>query len=108
MDIGAVWIEPLALRNCPTDEQRTSDDDRLVEKFSVVSIEERLAAWRELEQAAYAAEHAMPGGQAASDPRVRDIYLRAVALRKQADQEFAAIVRLIKMDELKGDKSDPG
>jgi hypothetical protein len=79
---------------------------RFVES-SLVSIEERLAAWRELEQAAHAAEHARPSGQAASAPRVRDIYLRAAALRKQADLEFSAIVRSIRMDETIGDVGSP-
>jgi hypothetical protein len=86
-------------RACPTDEERMSDEHRVVDKHSVVSIEERLAAWRELEQAASAAEHAIPQGQAAADPRLRDLHLRAMALRQQADQEFAAIARAIKMDD---------
>jgi hypothetical protein len=71
-----------------------------VDKFEVVTIEERLVAWRASERAAAAAEHQVASlGQAAADPRVRDLYLKAVQLRQQADHEFAALLRAVRLDE---------
>ena len=73
------------------------------QKFIVQTTEERLVAWRELDRAAAKAERDAAGlGQATSDPRVRDLLVKAKALRQQADREFSAILRAIRMQEHSG------
>lgn len=68
-------------------------------KFVVDTIEERLRAWREAEKAACEAESATARlGQAAADPRTRDLFIRAGKLRVQADRMFAAITRAVRLD----------
>jgi hypothetical protein len=69
-----------------------------VEKFVVLSVEERLAAWREAEKAACEAEAAIARlGQAAADPSTRDLFIKAAKLRVHADQQLAAALRHVKM-----------
>lgn len=71
-----------------------------MDKYVVVSVEERLVAWRTAEQAAADAEHAVARlGQAAADPRVTELLGKAEQLREEADRQFSAIVRAVKMDE---------
>lgn len=66
-------------------------------KYVVVSVEERLAQWRELDQQACAAESALDAiGQAAAPAGVRDLIANAKSLREQADREFDAICRAIR------------
>lgn len=73
---------------------------RAVEKYVVESVEDRLGAWREAENAAVAAENAIAKlGQAAADPRTRDLFIQAGKLRVQADRLFAAIVRSVELDD---------
>ncbi|HSW20084.1 MAG TPA: hypothetical protein VLJ86_22885 [Ramlibacter sp.] len=68
----------------------------------VVSIEDRLRGWRELESAASTAEEAVRGvGQAAADPRAAHLFREAKDLRERSDREFAAIMRAVKLDEPK-------
>lgn len=69
----------------------------------VMSMEERLSAWRESEKAACEAESAIARlGQAAADPRTRDLFIQAGKLRVQANRQFAALLRAVKMDEQDG------
>jgi hypothetical protein len=71
-----------------------------MEKHVVVTVEERLVAWREAEQAAAAAEQlAAAPGQGSADPRAGDLFIRASELRQQADRQFAAVLRAVKLDE---------
>ena len=71
-----------------------------VQKFVVESVEERLLAWREAEQAAQNAEYAAKAvGQAAADPTMRQLLMEAKRLREEADRQFAYIVRAVRMDE---------
>ena len=70
-----------------------------VDKHVVASIEDRLNGWRETEKAAIDAEAALvPVGQAGSDPGFRDQALRAKQLREDADRQFAAICRAVRLD----------
>lgn len=65
--------------------------------FVVMSIEERLVAWRELDQKAVEAEQAVARiGQAAADPRIHELFSNAKYLREKSDREFAAILRAVK------------
>jgi len=71
-----------------------------VEKYVVMSIEERLAAWREAEKAACEAEAAVARlGQAATDPVTRDLFIRAGKLRTLADRQLAAVLRSVRLDD---------
>ncbi len=70
-----------------------------MEKYVVASVEERLQTWRAAEQAAQQAEQAVANiGQAASDPRIGQMLSDAKRLREEADRQFAAILRSVKMD----------
>lgn len=63
----------------------------------VVSVAERLAAWRELDQQACSAERVLAAiGAAAAPSGVRDLILNAKSLRERADREFDAICRAIR------------
>lgn len=67
----------------------------------VMSVQERLSAWRQTEETACEAERAVGRlCQAAADPRTRDLFLRrAGKLRVKADRQFAAVLRAVQMDE---------
>lgn len=66
-------------------------------RFVVVSIEDRLRTWREAENAAIEAEQAVRKlGQAGASPEVRELLHAAKHLREQADRQFAAILRAAK------------
>lgn len=68
-------------------------------RFVVASIEDRLKDWRRKEKAATEAESELrQGGQAASDPRVRDLAVKARQLREEANREFGVILRAVKTD----------
>jgi hypothetical protein len=68
--------------------------------FELISDEDRLAKWREAEQAAAMAErYAASIGQAAESPEVRDIFLEATNLRDEAERQFAALPLDVKLDE---------
>ena len=69
-------------------------------KYIVVSVEERLAVWRELDRQACAAERALAAiGQTEAPTGVRDLIANAKALRDKADREFDAICRAIRASE---------
>ena len=69
-------------------------------KYVVASVEERLVQWRDAEQAANDAENELHNlGQAAADPRVAELARKAQELRQEADRQFAAIVRAVRMDD---------
>lgn len=69
-----------------------------MDQYVVQSIEERLHAWRKAEDAAVQAQAAITQlGQAAADPRTRDLFIKAGKLRTEADQMFSAIVRAVDM-----------
>jgi hypothetical protein len=57
-----------------------------------------LDRWQASERNALAVELQVANlGQAASDPRIRDLYLRAKELREVADSEFAALLAVLDM-----------
>jgi hypothetical protein len=65
----------------------------------LIRIEDRLLQWREAEQAAASAElYAASIGQAAESPEVRDIFLTAKNLRDEAERQFSALLRDLKLD----------
>jgi adenylosuccinate lyase len=67
-------------------------------KFVIVSVEERLDRWREIEKAANEAESRLKVvGQAGASPELRKLVLTAKELREKADREFAAIVRAVNL-----------
>ncbi len=66
----------------------------------VVSLQERLDAWRQAESAAREAESALArAGQAAADPAWRTLALEAARLRETADRLFAAACRAVPTEE---------
>lgn len=66
-------------------------------KYIVVTVEERLAVWRELDQQACTAERALAAiGQAEAPTGVRDLIANAKSFRERADREFDAICRAIR------------
>lgn len=82
-------------------------------QYTVVSVEERLAAWRELEQQACAAERALSAiGTAEAPAGVRDLIANAKSLREKSDREFDAICRAIRASDSRmgglRPSSDPG
>lgn len=84
---------------------RTSNDNRWMpqaEQFLVVSIEERLLAWREVDRAATAAEHAFPKGESMVDsPETQERPIRATQLRKEADRQFGQLLRAVRLSDSK-------
>jgi hypothetical protein len=69
-------------------------------KESIMSVEARLIAWRELDRAATAVEAEIKDlRQGAASPPPRDLLLRAKQLREDADREFGAILRSVKASE---------
>ena len=80
-----------------------------MDKYVVVSVEERLVAWRAAEQAAAQAEHAVAElGQGAADPRVGELLFKAKRLREEADRQFAMIMRAVKTVDPWGDSANEG
>lgn len=71
-----------------------------MDRYVITSIEERLNLWREAERAACDAEAEVANlGQAASDPRTRDLFIKAGKLRNSADRQYAAILRAVRLGE---------
>lgn len=60
-------------------------------------MEDRLIQWRDLEQAAIAAESELAqAGQGLDTPEFRDLVLRAKHLREEADRKLSVILRSIR------------
>jgi len=74
--------------------------EQYVARNFAFSIEERLVHWRAAEQAAAKAEaDAASLAPGALDARASELRLTARRLRDEADREFAAITRAIRMDD---------
>lgn len=86
-------VEVLSYR----DKRTWRDNQRCMSRESIMSVEARLIAWRELDRAATAAEADVKDmGQGVASPSARDLLLRARQLRADADREFGAILRSVK------------